>query len=507
MAHGQDGSLVGSAIASCFGETGVTTMKLRYATFLWPAMLAACANSQSLSINVADTWKQNIANFDMTPIYPPQEDVRPGDVFLLGTDEPGTKPPSWVTRVGSLDKAVIMAALTNNYRGRLTIEPMNIPSTTDPATAPATDPTPVTPPKSGSAPAGKRLPAPVFEVGAADNDTVNGNTHDPKFRMQVLALPDLSVARVATGSVSGGGPVSGFGSIFGGLSASSQASVDLALENLEELRLPASDTVHLVRKYQAKFLAEHLKPTDLISLVAKRGRADVVALCETDFKKLDDDGISLLVANGVVYTHTISYSFTDGSSFAGTIAADVTALAAVSPKAPPTAGPAAPPAANPAPAGLSAQVPAQIAALQALSSTFGANTPGAQVSFGIGKTGNLTLKKSYRQPLAIGFVAREQFTIGELMATVRDDISGIAPAAMAALDEDGTIKPARDILAADKDRVGASCQFYGANGSALAAYLTPPVPATTGGPGLPAIMPKTPTRGVVPFKAALRPVN
>ena len=55
-------------------------MKLRYVTFLWPAMLAACGSQH---MRVGDTWSATIGDFDMTPVYPPREDLLPGDVFLL----------------------------------------------------------------------------------------------------------------------------------------------------------------------------------------------------------------------------------------------------------------------------------------------------------------------------------------------------------------------------------------------------------------------------------------
>jgi hypothetical protein len=460
-------------------------MKFRYVTFLWPAMLTACGPQH---IRVADTWISNVSDFDMVPIYPPQEDVLPGDVFLLGTDSTANRPPKWITRVGSLGRSPVKQALTKAYQDRLTIAPVK-PST--PAAAPnaTTAPAPTTTTTTSttapnaritssvttSTPSAKAVPAaaggaaaaktkgPVYDVASADDDSVNGSTTDPMFRMHVLALPELKLASYSSATADGGGPLSAALSLIGGGSFTSQSSVDLTLENLEELHLPASDTVRLVQKHQAAFLALHLTPIDLITLVATRGAADVKALCETDFRKLDDDGIALLVANGVVFAHSISYSYNDGLSVAGALGAKLSAPGAVA--TPAATGAASTPPATAAPATLADQVNAQVAALQGLATNYGATMPGVQVSFGIGKTGNLTFTKTSSRPLAVGFVGRMQYTMGELMKTIQLDIAGSGPGGVAPDPAD------RETLKNAANWVADTCGFYNVNGHALQAFL------------------------------------
>ena len=441
-------------------------MKLRYVTFLWPAMLAACGSQH---MRVGDTWSATIGDFDMTPVYPPREDLLPGDVFLLGTDGPGTKAPNWVIRVGSLGKAYVKEALIENYEGRLTIAPAKL---LPPAGAPV-----VTPPAKPPA----KTKTPVYDIGAADDDSVIGSKTDPRLRMHTLALPELKLAGYSSVSAGGGGLLSAAISLVGGGSATSQSDVDLHLENLEEIHLPAGITLHLVRKHQARFLATQLRPTDLIGLIATRGSAVVRALCETDFRKLDDDGISLMIANGVVFAHTIGYSFNSSSSYAGSLAAKFSV-----PTAPPAAAPGGG-AGTPAPAAglLADQVQAQMAALTSLSAGYGANTPGLQVSFGIGKTGNLTLRKTSARPLAVGLVGRLQYTIGQLMTTVRSDMWDPDQ------DEGTPTWDVKETLKAEARKVVKTCRYYNADGSALSGFLLDESMT---------LAPKTQSRGTIPYR-------
>ena len=430
-------------------------MKLRYVTFLWPAMLAACGSQH---MRVGDTWSANIGDFDMTPVYPPQEDLLPGDVFLLGTDGPGTKAPNWVIRVGSLEKAIVKAALIENYEGRLTIAPVKLP----PLVGGPVETQPAKPPA--------KTKTPVYDIGAADDDSVIGSKTDPRLRMHTLALPELKLAGYSTVSAGGGGLLSAAISLIGGGSATSQSDVDLTLENLEEIHLPAGTTLHLVRKHQARFLATQLRPTDLIAWIATRGSAVVRALCETDFRKLDDDGISLMIANGVVFAHTIGYSFNSSSSYAGSLAAKFSVPTV------PTVPPAAP---------LSDQVQAQMAALTSLSSGFGANSPGVRASFGIGKTGNLTLRKTSARPLAVGLVGRLQYTIGQLMTTVRYDMWDPDQ------DEGTPTWDVKETLKAEARKVVKTCRYYNADGSALSGFLLDESMT---------LAPKTQSRGMIPYR-------
>lgn len=446
-------------------------MKLRYVTFLWPAMLAACGSQH---MRVGDTWSATIGDFDMTPVYPPREDLLPGDVFLLGTDGPGTKAPNWVIRVGSLEKAIVKAALIENYEGRLTIAPAKLPP---PAGAPV-----VTPPAKPPA----KTKTPVYDIGAADDDSVIGSKTDPRLRMHTLALPELKLAGYSSVSAGGGGLLSAAISLVGGGSATSQSDVDLHLENLEEIHLPAGITLHLMRKHQARFLATQLRPTDLIGLIATRGSAVVRALCETDFRKLDDDGISLMIANGVVFAHTISYTFNNSSSYAGSLAAkfSVPTVPTVPPAAPiAPAGGAGTPA--PAEAPLADQVQAQMAALTSLSSGFGANTPGVRASFGIGKTGKLSLITTSARPWAVGLVGRLQYTIGQLMTTVRSDMWDPDQ------DEGTPTWDVKETLKAEARKVVKTCRYYNADGSALSRFLLDESMT---------LAPKTQSRGTIPYR-------
>jgi hypothetical protein len=141
-----------------------------------------------------------------------------------------------------------------------------------------------------------------------------------------------------------------------------------------------------------------------------------------------------------------------------------------------------------APATLADRVTGQIAALQGLAANYGATMPGVQASFGIGKTGNLTFSKTSARPLAVGFVGRVQYTMGELMKTIRTDIVG------SDLGDDATPPAARRTLEDHAGQVAKTCAYYNVSGTALQTYLLDPNPGTA---------PKTLSRGAVRHQRAM----
>jgi hypothetical protein len=476
---------------------------LRCALFLGTAPLAACGTSPG-HMAVGWQWNKTISDFGFTPLYPPQEDVQPGDVYLVGTDGPGTKPPDWKIRVSSLDSHLdqnglrsAKGALAETYARRLTFKPMVLPSQDTPpkdpkAVANATPPvandtasTTTLAVTSVAAPAAKSRAAkpPVYDIGSLDDQ----NT---PLRMHKLALPELQIARYTAADLTANSPLGSMWQAMFGISDMSQASVDITLDKLEELHIPESDMLRMIRKHRSRFLAEHLTPSDIVSLIANRGAADVRAVCETDFRKLDDDGISLLVVNQVIYAHSINYNFGSTSSVAGRLGAQLTAAATPALDLVPPAPQNPPDKSVPAITTLTAQVSGLMTALHGMTS---GSTPSVSVNFGIGRSGNLSLINTSAQPLAIGFGGNLQYTIGELMNAERLEIAlPNGPGHETVEDADGHASPPRDILRADaRDSVAATCRFHGADGTALVNFLQDLDRA-----------PKTPSKGLTPFKRA-----
>jgi len=526
-------------------------MRMRHWALLGTTALAGCAQP---ALSVQQQWGRTISQFDLIPLYPMQEDVQPGDVFLLSSDDAG-----WMIRVGSLPGRQLLNALCNGYSNRLRIQPMTLPPASDPgnssqgqpaaaqnagaAGAPAqaaAAPTPVgvarTPaagaaagaPASGKTAGATAAPATAGAASGAKAATVqqgspaaeptttacpadpaNDNPSDgptpsaqalaaapptataippktaPKnppvaeydigaltntdaaLRMHAISLPALKVATYTSADLAGGGSVGSGVTLGGALGGNSQAAVDVTVDDVEEMHIPAADVLYAIANHQVQFLQQHLPPSSLISLLAQRGRQYVKDFCATDFAKLDD--VSLLVVNETVYAHKIDFSYASGSTFAGQIAAKLGAAVGTSGTGMGSTGNTG---SNNGTQNQSSPTPAQQLQatqqlLQAASNQFTATSPGVQAQFGISKTGNLTLSKTTAQPMALGFAGSSRFTPGDLAATYQ---------LIYADPGDFPVMPSeyqyRINLDATYTFVKGSCQYYGADPGPLLAYLT-----------------------------------
>ena len=401
------------------------------------ATTALVACGQTPTIPVAQQWGTAIGQLDLIPLYPVQEDVQPGDVFLLGLDGQagGTDPGSgWKVRVGQIRKVHLLPLLNGNYGERLSLVG-----------------------KDGKA------------ISSDGDNFVDSGPGKPPTRLRMMALPDVSVAKVSNGSIAGGGLLGAL-SVGLGLNASAETSVDISIQDVAELHIGGGATLAAIRAHEAEFIAHNLKPTYLLEFLAQRDRGLAKAACDTDFARLDTANISLLVANEIVYAKGMNFSYSDKTTLAGRLSVSSPAAAgaaAGSGSAGSGSGPA--PAAAKVPT-LADEVAAAQATLSAMAKEYGSTSPGVGISFGVGRSGNMTLKQTWPRPLAVGIAGSIRYSIGDVMGVnqfYRKD----------------------PVIAADIATVDNWCKAYNAPSGKLAAFLdgsqSAPAVASTGPKFLP----------------------
>ena len=338
-------------------------------------LVASCGEpADPPNLMVASKWTDAIRRFNLVPIYPMQEDVQIGDVFLYLPPRPGeradSQPSSWLNRLGGPNREIVLTALRNEYCQRYRLAPAG------------RHPWPNRLQRCQAHPAGAghgrnhRKPARCPHYAAHDNTGRGENVHLPgaakpmassgrllaimstnatkcpplagspnstadyppdiekvgaevDLRMHRVELPDIAVARVTEGDFSATAPLSGVLSnvSFGTSSTSRWIS---PLKGIEEVRLPFSAVNRLFTAERWSFVGKTFPPAAFLAYV-RQTRPDLLPkLCYPDYKALDDSGMQLLAANQVVYAHAISYGYRSGSSLAGRVSASLAATGGAS---------------------------------------------------------------------------------------------------------------------------------------------------------------------------------
>lgn len=465
--------------------------------------LSACNSDAS---NVPKQWGSAVSKFDLYPIFPPQEDVQPGDVLLIGVDtaiQSGEARNTWKLRIGQVDPDQLWSALQSDYSKRLVYAPppkppakptpkpgpnttttSEVTTTTTKESATAdnkptakdstvetrkvttkTEPPPAPPAAVPSAPPAADPKAPPEELAASP-----GKPENP-IRMRTLALPEMKLASYIAADFAGGGAI-GTAVLNAFIGGASQKSVDISVSSLTEMHVDASTMLRTLRANTARFLADKLPPTFLIDLIAQRNRGLAGELCRANFAPLDDADITMLVVNEVLYTRTISFTYNDSTTFAAKLAASFPTPTGLATGTPGTAAPALPAG------GTATDTATAQTNLQQMAAAYTAANPGAQAHLSVGTNGNLTLNITTPRPLAFGVAASMEYRVADLINTYRTYYS--TPEQMT----DGSANPsAVAALRDDTDRAELMCRFYGQDGSKLAAYLkgtTPTVAPTKG---------------------------
>ena len=399
-------------------------------------------------LEVQAKWNKAIRDFDLTPLYPMQEDVMIGDAFLMVPPSPKSKSSdpagkhNWLVRIGGVNKNDIKDYLAAAYGERLRLAPnptddapdpktaarpeaawtaaaaISTPTTTSgrgmPASRVATMPAnAATPEPSQGAPGDSVVKSlPVYEVAAV-------GTRDP-LRLHRVALPDLQVARITNDELLGGGIFSGILEQLG-FGSSSHVGLDLSLTNVSEIHLPIIDSYDLMLDEMPEFLAKKMSLDFLLTYLSDKRPDLLPAICNADFKSLrrDEnrkDTVRLLLANEVVYAGGVNYSFSSGSTYAGRIALSAAAAATAAPE-PAAPGPTARATMTAPAAGTGAALPAQLDAQKGgLADGLAALAiPGGSTSIAVGTSGNLTLQHTFTTPMAVGFANGLTYTLTDIL--------------------------------------------------------------------------------------------
>ncbi len=443
----------------------------RLATLLLAATALAGCSSQAT--HPERQWVESIQKYDLVPIYPPQEDVLPGDVFLVGVgDADGTNASQgWPVRVGralGADRALI-----DSYAFRPVIEQ----ESQKPAPAPAKNA------------ADKKADDKKVAAGKATPDTSDPPPSDDAtdtlmtiparpgqrahtIRLRNLNLPDLTVGKYSAASLGIGAETAGQ-FISGAFGGQKESAISVSVHHLKELHVDEGAVFGLVDSEAQSFLANQLPPFVLMRLIAQKDRTLIKAVCEARFDALDKAGITLVAANEVVYAHDIDYSFNDSSTLAG-------ALAVQAAKAPSTGGSSSggsssggasggpssggtPPPDATTPRSAATNVKDLVASLNENIKQYN-NSAGGNASFGIGTTGAIVLRTHTRHPLAIGMAGVARYAVGDIFNGYRylyhEPAAPLSPTDASA----GKLK-------VQVEWVPRMCTDYGFDGAALSTFI------------------------------------
>jgi len=258
-------------------------------------------------------------------------------------------------------------------------------------------------------------------------------------RLHSVALPEIAVASVTDEELAAAAPVSGFLAKIG-LSGSSNVGLDISLSGIEEVHLPFKDEYKLFQDQKGPFVTTTFPPGMFLEYIYQKRPDLLPAACFVDPAALNASKMLVLVANEVVYAHSIDYAYRSGSTFAGQLSASLISKSAASPKtastastgpdgntttvttnvttdAPETAAAATKPSTptTPTPSVVDATQTALAAATTSLNGLVsGMSGPGGTLQVGIGRTGNLTMSEKFAQPMAFG--------VGDLLEFSPDDL-------------------------------------------------------------------------------------
>ncbi len=459
-------------------------------TLLAPILLSACAGDPP-RIPVAKRWSDSIQQYNLLPIYPMQEDVQIGDVFLYvpRLENTADAPPAvWLNRISSSNPTSIYQALRDTYCTRYRLQPAGTTATPAPGGAtPAPTPAPVPagtgatittsitaggttrtdtittsaqaavqPAPKSPAPTPTPTPAPPADFATRCQPTpAPAGTKPPSFpydiqqqgatsdlRLRRVELPEISVASVSDIELGAAAPISSFLAKLG-LGASSAVGLDISLTDIEEVHLPFDVEIQQLRKLEEGLAAKQFTPSVFLEYISQKRPDLLPAACFPDLKTLNDSKMQVMVANEVVYAHAISYAYKSSSTLAGQLGVSLAAATAKPATPSPAPAPAPAPAAAPA-APVTATDP--VTATQGLLTAEAAKVAGltgsltgagGTLQFGVGRSGNLTLSDKFPQPMAFGIGDLLEFAPTDLLWLYRKSyLTPMVPANRQALDED-----------------------------------------------------------------------
>ena len=361
---------------------GVVLLFAAAATFIqrWTKVPTAAAEARS----VIEQWGATMRRIGLEPVYPPNEDVFVGDIYVVVTWDNDLEKSPLIGKSVNVARVDMTKELEQAYRSGYTF-PDSLPK-------PQAEGTPW--PQQGATKS-------IFTSGAE------------RKHLPLVVLPGFTIARVRQASA-GGGWLSGAFSAIG--------AVEGAGESTTELKIPYAETYGVPSLVAGKYLEDFCKDPASRGVCTQEGARNEllsnVGSEVTDPVKCSDPtkkscstayrlDIEILLINRVYMTRSIETVTRDSSSFgaqakvAAKVSEELRQLQATAPAAPaPNASPAEIATAQRA-------LDAHKARLDALTAQLAA-APGAAASLHSSDANSIGITQNLQRPVVIGYRAVKQ---------------------------------------------------------------------------------------------------
>lgn len=331
--------------------------------------------------SVADQWNQSIAKLGIEPLYPPQEDISVGDVFLVVTGDrlTGKLSDSFPVRALKIAHVDMNAALKAVYAA--------VPQF--PLTAKGE--------RNGNGP----------EQNAADH-----SIFDPpasRRHLPLVMLPGLSLVTIREASVGLGAMSTLLGSL--GAAAGAEQSLELRIPSAETYGVPSLVARRHLEMFcghpeTAAYCTEPGAREELSSLLGN------IVLTKIEDKTSPNTGqyrliVEIYLINRIYLTRSIETTIRAGTTWVGRGNGPGAAAPDSSSPDPVGRGPTADTATGPggAEAKQGAAEAREARRIETLSSRLAASQPGAQVAVAAADSRQISLVTTLPRPVAIGFRA------------------------------------------------------------------------------------------------------
>jgi hypothetical protein len=269
-------------------------------------LLSGCQSAPPDSSFVAKQWSESIGSLNISPVYPPTEDLQVGDVFIALEGAPLEKGSDYLARAAFLDHVDVTGKLNELYKSRF-----SFPETADPVQ-------------------GK-----IWKQNEAKQDVFKPPATIT--RLPLVAFPGFTVVKVRSAQLNASYPVQAFQFLFGA-SYSDDASVTISIPAAETYGIGIYDAAQILTGWCLRSDAEICG-----------GRS--LRFFARNFSTFPPDRYQpiLYIVSRVYYARSITYKYSS-NSVAALRASAAQAAAAALPQANAAAAAAAAAAPSPCPA-------------------------------------------------------------------------------------------------------------------------------------------------------------
>lgn len=401
----------------------------RFGVYLLICLGMGCS-SRPPALDIEEQWSDTMDRMSLSPIFPLSEDIMVGDVFLdlRGVEEvPDRLRPNYhqlnLLRIGRAPREDLLRVLRQQVADRIFIRRVPsagaAPATPDPppaittttnvtlgstTTQTTTNVRPPSPPRPRDAQNRPPPPPPPPE------EIADGRGQDLGLRLNLAAMPALSVARVSNFQLGGGGAFQSVAANLG-FGRSSSTALTINLKDLQVLALEPRSSVSLLNSILANNDGTVLSPVSLLSTLYRYWREGAIAVCRNDTNITNK--AQIVIFTNILFAGGISYQFGQSNEFAARAAIDASAALSGSASARPTSLPGLPAVGGSnAPAMSIADLSARVDALAAsIPGAPAGSLLGAQTRLTLGTFGGLALEQTFSRLLAVGAGSTMRFSI------------------------------------------------------------------------------------------------